>query len=124
VVPVDHSHGWIAELHEDIGEAFPDLLQGEDEVYVCTSWEARDGSTIEAMHGQEAADDFSRLYGEGRLQDLHVRQENGTQQYDVVLETDSHEAITDYLESRERPVPDSEGLEGLRVRYTNDIHEE
>lgn len=123
-MPVNPSHDWIDELHEDIGTAFPDLLEDENEVYVCTSWEGQDGETIKAMDGQSAADDFQRLYGDGRLQDIHVRQNNGEQQYDVVLESTSYDTVETYLEARGRPVPERDGIEGLRVRYTNDVHEE
>lgn len=124
MVPVHPSQDWIDELHEDLGTAFPELLADEEDVYVCTSWGNRDGKTIETMAGPEAAADFQRFYGESRLQELHVRQDQDGQQYDVVLETDSHDVATSYIEARDQPVPDTDDSGGLRVRYTNDIHEE
>lgn len=117
---------WLGALDRDLGTVFPDILRKQDEVYVCISWKERGGERMATMDGTEAAMDFEEAYSASELRDIHVRQQEGEQRYDIVLEAGLTAAET-YLEQRDLPSPDRQdidtGVETLRIRYTNDIHD-
>jgi len=112
---------WLSYLEDEVETLLPAVLSRDEEVYVCTERPPKDGKAIKTMEGQKAADDFDNIYDKTRLTDLHVREEDGEQRYDVVLEIDDCSITEEYL-GDETSLPDETSVP--KIRYTHHIHTE